>query len=489
MMSSYKDIVKSSGLIAIVQLTKMFFGVLRDKFIAITLGAKGFGVMGLFQTYVEMVSTFSSLGLDQSGVRQIARNTEDTVLTAKCIWIFKRALLLMSCVTALLSIILAKYISISLFNSSEYTWGVCIVSVAILFNGISKGQVAVLNGLRELKSLAISQIIGTALGAVVTIILVFWFGMDGIPFYLFTIGITAFVCTWWYVRKLRILNIKPSKIEVKNELIILLKLGLGFSIAGIIASIMTYLSRVYLSHEFDIQVVGIYQASWTISNLYVGIILTAMGVDFMPRLMKVINEDCSVVKLMNEQMELGMLVSSVGVVGVLFFSPLILHLLYAADFAVGTDIIRWQILGVSMRVLAFPFGYAIMAKNKPFTYVFVQSIFYISDYLLLILFSQVFGFSGLGMNYAISYMLYILIVWGISFHLLKFRFSNLLIRIVIISYLFIIISWFISMMLSSWILYILASSILIVQIVWINNYLNKYMKLSVFLIVRKALKL
>lgn len=152
-------------------------------------------------------------------------------------------------------------------------------------------------------------------------------------------------------------------------------LGLSFSFSGFISTVMTLLSRSYLSNHFELKAVGIYQASWTISNLYIGIILTAMGVDFMPRLMKVIGNKEEVNKMINQQLETGILLSSIGVVGILLFSDLFLYLLYSKEFESGSEIIRWQVLGVMMRIFAFPFSYSIAAKGKALLYAISQFVF------------------------------------------------------------------------------------------------------------------
>lgn len=72
-MSSYKSIVKSTGLIGFVQVFQIVFGVIRNKAIALVLGASGFGIWSLYNSYLAMVTQFSVLGLDKSGVRQISK--------------------------------------------------------------------------------------------------------------------------------------------------------------------------------------------------------------------------------------------------------------------------------------------------------------------------------------------------------------------------------------------------------------------------------
>ena len=436
-MNSYKNIAKSSGIIGLVQVFQIVFGLIRNKAIAILVGAQGFGIWGLYNTYIEMVSQISILGLDQSGVRQIAKNSDNKNYLYKCIYIFKQTILVVSILSTILSILFSKSISKAIFNSEDYYIGVIIASFVILFNGISKGQRSILNGLHDIKGLAISQIVGAIIGSIVAIIAVYLFGINGIPMFIFAVGLSLVGSTWWFVRKLNIKKEVPSIVEYKSELKKLISLGLGFGIAGIIASIMTYFSRLYLTNTFNIEAVGIYQASWTISNLYIGTILSAMGVDLMPRLAKVSDDNKEINRLVNEQMELGMLVASIVVVAILVFSPIILNLLYSKEFLVGTTIIRWQVLGVSLRVLAFPFSYAIMAKGKSVIYITVQSIFWIGEFLLLVLFSKLFGFDGLGINYFIGYIGYFLMSLFACVKIFNYHPSIYLQKITLISYLFI----------------------------------------------------
>src|SRR5690606_18799508 len=111
-----------------------------------------------------------------------------------------------------------KTISKAIFNSEDYYIGVIIVSFVIFFNGISKGQIAILNGLRNLKGLAISQILGAIIGSTLCVSLVYLFGGEGIPFFLLSIGLTAAISTWWFVRRMNLNVVRPSNDEIRKEL-------------------------------------------------------------------------------------------------------------------------------------------------------------------------------------------------------------------------------------------------------------------------------
>src|SRR5690606_24046694 len=138
--------------------------------------------------------------------RQISKS-EDPLSIAKCIWVFRRTLALVCVFIAVLSVIFSKTISSALFNTTDHYQGVIVVSFVIFFNGISKGQIAILNGLRNLKGLAISQIIGAIAGSIVCVSLVYFLGVEGIPFFLFAVGLTAVISTWWFVRKMKLSSV------------------------------------------------------------------------------------------------------------------------------------------------------------------------------------------------------------------------------------------------------------------------------------------
>jgi PST family polysaccharide transporter len=265
-------------------------------------------------------------------------------------------------------------------------------------------------------------------------------------------------------------------------------MGLGFSAAAAIAALTAWLSRLYLISEFGIEAVGIYQASWTISNIYIGTILTAMGVDFMPRLMKVIRDNDATNKMATEQIEFGVLLSSIGILGILVFSPLVLNIFYSAEFAAGTSIIRWQVLGVAMRVFGFVFGFIIMAKEKPGIYVLVQTAVHLADWLLLILFSKLFGFDGLGVNYFVSYSIYLALTYTVCGRLIGFRFSRNIGIITAVEIAAVAAVWFLPVFFEGSLVLISGCGLMVVYMMWVIHAAKKYMNLDVVKIVEAKLK-
>lgn len=488
MSSSYRDIIKSSGLIAFVQLFQMGFSLIRNKAIALILGAGGFGIWSLYYTFIQMISSFSLLGMDQSGVRDIARHNTDRETIGKCIWTFRRAIFCISVLVGIAVFCFASRISDYLFNSDQYAGGIRLFSLVVIGEGIARGGYAILNGIRDMKKLAKSQILSSILGSLSAIGIIFFWKEQGIALGLSTITFILAIITSWFVKKTGVKEVVPSQKEASRILRSLLVVGVGFTLAGLIATLMTLFAKSYLNQHYNLTAVGIYQASWTISNLYIGIILSAMGIDFMPRLSQVADNNAQMCRLLNEQIEFGVLLSSVGVTGILIFSSFILQLLYSSEFISGVNIIRWQVLGVAMRIIAFPFSYAIMAKGKSLLYVIIQALFWVSDYLLLIVFSSWFGFEGLGVNYFIAYTGYLLMTYIASSYLCHFRFNRKVIRIIAVTWGCIIIIWLFNNYAPKSITYVAGIPFLVIQGLAVNWYMKKYMKIDLIRFIQNKLR-
>ena len=69
----YRRIVKATGLLGGVQVFSILCSVVRNKCIALWLGAAGVGVIGLYNAAIEMIGALTSLGLRQSAVRDISQ--------------------------------------------------------------------------------------------------------------------------------------------------------------------------------------------------------------------------------------------------------------------------------------------------------------------------------------------------------------------------------------------------------------------------------
>ncbi|MDP4270340.1 MAG: oligosaccharide flippase family protein [Bacteroidota bacterium] len=425
---SYKTVLKTTGLVGIVQIIGIAMGVIRSKAIALILGTAGFGVLSLYNSFMEFMNSSCQFGIGAGGVRQLALEKSNNELNEvhKIVFILKSWIISVSTLALLLIVIFSKQISLLQFQSEKYHWGIIIISFGVLFTNIYNINLIVLNGIREIKTMAKVQVFAALWSVIFALPILYFLKSKGIEVSILVVAFANLAVSTYYMRKSDIKMVRPHIAVLKHHLRAIFAVGLSYAIPGVIGSCLLYCARYYLKDTFDYNTLGIYQACITLSTLYVQTILSAMGVDFLPRLMAVKDNNHQINIKVTEQMELGVLLASIGVMATFIFAPYILQLFYSHEFVSGVPILRWQILAVFIRVLEWPLGYATTAKGKNVLYIFLQIAYHLFEFALLVAFTQWIGFQGLGVSYFVAYIIFFVVRYLTVRHITGFHFSGLL---------------------------------------------------------------
>ncbi|MGH7950336.1 MAG: O-antigen translocase [Limisphaerales bacterium] len=430
-MSSHRRIFKSTALIGGTQIINMGIGIVRTKVLALLLGPAGMGLAGLYMTATGLIGSVAGLGLNASGVRQIAdaAGTNDETRIARTIITLRRVSLISGVLGMLLVLALAPVLSRTTFGDDKHIFGIALMSLTLLFGGISAGQSALLQGLRRLRELAKSQVLGTAFGAIVSMGLVWWLREQGIVPFLVAISAFGILLSWWFARRVPVRSVVVTWRETLAESRSLLAMGIAFTTAALIASGTAYFTRVLVQHELGMVAVGIYTATWTLSSYYVGFVLGAMGTDFMPRLTAVANDHATINQLVNEQTEMGVLIAVPGVLATLTLAPWVMRIFYSGAFVQGADVVRWQILGVFLRVVCWPMGYVLIAKGKSILLTLTELAFGVVNVGSILLCIKLWSLEGVGISFALSYLVYTTMMAAIVWRMTGFRWSGTALKI------------------------------------------------------------
>jgi PST family polysaccharide transporter len=431
--SSYRQILKTTALIGGTQVINMAIGIVRTKVLAVLLGPAGMGLAGLYMTATGLIGSVAGLGLNTSGVRQIseAAATNDETRIARTITTLRRVSLISGLLGMALVLALAPLLSRTTFGDDQHVYGIALMSLTLLFGGISTGQIALLQGLRRLRDMAASQIAGAIFGAVVSIALVWWLREQGVVPFLVAIAAFGVLFSWWYTRTVAVAPVTVSWLETLAESRSLLGLGLALTMAALISNGTAYLTRVLVRHQLGMEAVGIYTATWTLSTYYIGFVLGAMGADFMPRLTAAVGDHATMNRLVNEQTEMGVLIAVPGVLATLTLAPWVMHVFYSATFVQGAEVIRWQILGVLMRVVCWPLGFMLMAKGKSILFTLTELAFGVVSVPLLFLCLRQWKLEGVGISFALSYLAYTAMMAVVVWRMTGFRWSALALKILV----------------------------------------------------------
>jgi enterobacterial common antigen flippase len=423
---TYGQILKSSVLVGGSSLLNIAIGIVRTKVMAVLLGPAGFGLFGLYGSITTLTQTVAGMGINSSGVRQIAESagSDDADGIAQTAVVLRRISILLGLLGATLLIVFSKEISKITFGSTQHAAAVGLLSLAVLFQLVSAGQGALIQGMRRIADLAKMNVISALWGLTISIPVVYFFREKGIVPSLVCVAATTILTSWCYSRKIRIKSPSLSVLQVGQEAAALLKLGVAFMASGLMVTGVAYMVRVILLQKVGFAATGIYQSAWALGGLYVGVILQAMGADFYPRLSAAAknNEKCN--RLVNEQALVGLLLAGPGVIATLTFAPLVIALFYSAKFGLAVGVLRWVCLGATLQVVTWPMGFIILAKAR-------QDFFLLSEFVWAIIAAGLawscittYGINGAGIAFFLSYIVHAALVYPIVRHLSGFQWST-----------------------------------------------------------------
>lgn len=422
---SYSQILKSSALIGGSSVLTILIGIVRTKAMAVLLGPAGFGLMGLYGSIIDLALAVSSMGIGSSGVRQIAESvsTGNETRIARTVIVLRRTAVLLGVMGAVLVVVFSAPLSTLTFGSDQHAGAVALLGLAVFFRAVSAGQGALIQGMRRIADLAKMGVWGALLGALLSIVLVYFLGEQGVAPSLVAVAAMGLVISWGYSRKVKIDYPAMKRAEVRQEAVSLLKLGFAFMASSILTIGATYSVRAIILRVDGIEAAGLYSAAWTLGGLYVGIILQAMGADFYPRLVSVAKDHSQCNCLVNEQTQVGLLLAGPGVLSTLAFAPLVILLFYSPKFYEAVEVLRWICLGIALRMITWPMGFIIVAKNRQLVFLGTEVAWTVVNVWLTWIFVDIFGISGAGIAFFCSYLFHGVVIYKIIQRMSGFRFT------------------------------------------------------------------
>ena len=322
-MSSYKDILKSFSIVGSAQIVNIVIGILRTKLFAVFLGPTGVGLLGLFQSIVDIIKNVTGLGLNVSAVKFVAEaNAEkDNELVSAIIAILKKWGIITGLAGTIITISLNAPLSEFTFGNSLYRFPIIALSTTLFFTSVAQMYLGILQGLREMKHFVLASVWGYLLGFLITIPMVYFGGQNSVVYVIIINSVTLFLSTNYYFRKIKYRYIKNSFSEVLRKGKKIVQLGSYMTFTTIVATLTLYIIRQYILTHDSMEGVGIFQASWSLAIIYIGIILNAMGADYYPRLAMISDNDSRLNILTNEQTMVTLLIGSPVVILMLLFMP------------------------------------------------------------------------------------------------------------------------------------------------------------------------
>lgn len=450
--SSYRSIFKATSLFGGVQVYQILIQVIKSKFVAVLLGPAGVGIMGLYQSGLQLVQQISSMGLANSAVRDVseANGTNDIQRIAKTITVVRKLVW----ITGLLGLIIvaccSPLLSQASFGNSDYTIPFILLSITLLFDQLSAGQRVVLQGMRRLKDLAKCTAYGVTFGLITSVPLYYWLGIDGIIPTLILNSVCSLVLSWLYSRKVKIEKVQVTPTQTFEQGKHMLVMGISMSISAILPSIVSYAIRGFVQNDGGVEQVGLFQAGFVIMTTYVGMVMNAIATDYYPRLAAINQDNAKCRETVSQQGEIATMILAPMLAICLIFMPFVLQLLYSDQFLSANEYISWACVGMMLKMGSWIIAYLFIAKAESKLFIINELSINVLNLIFSFIGYRYWGLTGLGIAFALEYLVYFMQVYVIARKRYNFRFTNSFIKIYCIQLLLIIVCLGIVLLLDGW---------------------------------------
>ena len=393
--NSHKTILKATGIFGFAQVMKMIVGIIGSKFVAIFLGPIGIGTLGLLNNTISIIGSLTSFGLGITSVREVtlANSEKDENKFSERITVLQKLAIIIGFFGAIITLVFSKLLSIWTFGTPDYYYWFVLLSVNFIISSLTTVRFSIMQGLRMVKSIAFSNVISSIFITIFSLPIYYFFKFNGIVAVILLSSLISLLVNYLFTRKVRILPSELSFLESIKNGIPLLKMGFLLSLNIIFGQICSYIIKIYLNgNGSSVEILGLFEVSSVILISYVGLVFSAMGTDFYPRLTSIQNDNFKVKELVNDQIEIGLLLITPAITFLYLVAPFLIQLLYTKAFLGVVLILKAALFAVIIKAIIWPLGFIILAKGETKLY-FKQEI--ISDLFLLISTIVLYHFFGL----------------------------------------------------------------------------------------------
>ncbi len=421
-------VLKALSVFGSLEVINMACAVVRTKLVALWIGAAGVGVISLFNSTMGMLQYVLLLNLRTGAVSDIAA-ADEAGRGAVC-KATTRLGLIIGIVSSIIVAVLSPLLSRVTFGTYDYTWAFAVLSLTMFASAVADSRRAVLQGLARLRRLAVASLWGGVVSTVVAVPMFYCRRMDAIVPVLL---VFSFVTAAFLI--VQPTGLSPAKKYKRAELTApmksIIRFGGYITVAIGFTLLADYALRVYLNTSASIEAVGHFQAGYTVVNSYVGIIFTAIAMEFYPRLAAMASRRRRAEVIVAHEVTIVQWILLPVVIVFLSADQLIVRVLYSESFIDAVEYMSPAIVGVMLRGSSWCMSYVMLANSDGRAYVVTEIVSSLLMLGLSIALWQGYGFVGLGAAYLIQYIVYAAMTYGVCRVRYRMRMPATVVRLIV----------------------------------------------------------
>lgn len=367
---SFRTILRATSITGAASVATILLGLLRTKVLAVVLGPGGVGLYGIYSAIMNTAAALAGLGLNSSGVRQIAEayGSGSPQVVSDTRAALRNATIILGLLGGTAIAAFSGPVSRAVFGHEEQAWAVAFLGGGVLCTVFSSSQTAFLNGLRKIRELAVCNVYASLWGTVATVGLVAFLGERSILPVVLSLSVITLLVNTWYSAGVPWGGATATREGQLGQFRLLAQLGVAFMVSGLASNGVLLFVRKIVLQELGLDASGHFQAAWLLSVTYVGFILSAMGTDYYPRLTGIIRHKVEAARLVNDQVEVALLIAGPILLAMFTLAPQAIRVLYSAGFEAAVSVFRWQLIGSLFKVAIYPAGFVLVAGGAGKTF-------------------------------------------------------------------------------------------------------------------------
>ena len=415
-------VVKAMGVFSGVQALNILCSVVRCKLVAMWIGPAGIGLFAIWNSALDMINTATNLGVRSSSVRDISADVSrgDRAAISRVVTVVRRWSLWLGVAGALLTMAFAPLLSRISFGDDRHVFGFVALSVAVFVMSLSNGEQAILQGTSMLARLAKATASGTVAGLVISVPLFYFLRVDSVLLSVIVCAVCSALFAFVY-RNREYPRAPLTNREVMAQGRAFVRLGIFMTVGALLALVSNYAFVAYLNWQGGEELVGYYQASYTLANKYVGLVLAALGMEYYPRLSRVATSRLRLGLFTSQEINITLAVLTPMVMVMILLRQVVVHLLYTPQFEVVFTCLTWMLVGMVLRAISWCMSFVILAKGDGKAYIVTESLSVAVGFALNVIGYSRYGLAGLGFSFVLWYVIYNVIVAAVIFGKYKMR--------------------------------------------------------------------
>ena len=413
---NYGHILKYTGIFGGVQGLNIAIGLVRNKIVASLLGPGGMGLVALFNSTVNFVSQATNLGISFSAVRHVSElfDTGDEERIAHFVKVVRAWSLLTALLGMLVCMVAGPLLSEYTFSWGDHTLHFVLLAPAVGLAAICGGETAILKGARQLRALAMIQIVMVFVSLIISVPIYYFFGETGIVPVMVLMALATMLLTLRYSYRLYPLRLSGSG-GILGEGMGMVRLGVAFVAAGVLGSGAEMLVRSYLNVKGDLNMLGLYNAGFMLIVTYAGTVFSAMETDYFPRLSACCHDRSMMTLTVNRQIEVSFLMMAPMLVGLIVALPLLIPILFTREFVPVVAMAQVAVFSMYIKAVSLPISYLTLARGDSAAYLCLEAVYDVLLVVLMIVCYDRWSLFGTGVALTLSYLIDIVIIYGYAY--------------------------------------------------------------------------